>query len=326
MSKFVPKDVVKQAKEIDLLTYFMNNNPSELVRKGTNTYSLKSHDSVIISNGLWHRFSTHQAGKSAVDYLIKVENMTLQEAVSSVLNRNIDTYIRPQYSNENAPKTIVIPEKASTNKQVIEYLKNRGIDEEIINDCINKKIIYQENKTNNAVFLGYDNDNNIKYAGCRSTNEKRIMRDAKGSSKEYSFRMLGAEECNSLHIFESSIDLLSYATLLKMKNIDWKNENMISLGGVNKPSEEQEVNDKIPIAIIKFLENNSNIKQIYLHFDNDEIGEKASKALMEKLSNKYEVIDNRPPVGKDCNDYLKYVLDFQNINRQANNRIYEKVR
>ena len=47
MSKFVPKDVVKQAKEIDLLTYFMNNNPSELVRKGTNTYSLKSHDWIV---------------------------------------------------------------------------------------------------------------------------------------------------------------------------------------------------------------------------------------------------------------------------------------
>ena len=126
---------------------------------------------------------------------------------------------------------------------------------------------------------------------------------------------------------DTETEVLIQNSLLKMKNIDWKNENMISLGGVNKPSEEQEVNDKIPIAIIKFLENNSNIKQIYLHFDNDEIGEKASKALMEKLSNKYEVIDNRPPVGKDCNDYLKYVLDFQNINRQANNkRIYEKVR
>ena len=33
MPKFVPKEVVKQAKEIDLLTYFMNNNPSELVEK-----------------------------------------------------------------------------------------------------------------------------------------------------------------------------------------------------------------------------------------------------------------------------------------------------
>lgn len=52
--------------------------------------------------------------------------MTLQEAVTSVLNRNIDTYIRHQYINENASKTIVIPEKASTNKQVIEYLKNSG--------------------------------------------------------------------------------------------------------------------------------------------------------------------------------------------------------
>lgn len=34
MSKFVPKEVVKQSKEIDLLTYFINNNPSELVKKG----------------------------------------------------------------------------------------------------------------------------------------------------------------------------------------------------------------------------------------------------------------------------------------------------
>ena len=44
MSNFVPKEVVEQAKQIDLLTYFMNNNPSELVKKGTGTYSLKSQD------------------------------------------------------------------------------------------------------------------------------------------------------------------------------------------------------------------------------------------------------------------------------------------
>lgn len=53
--------------------------------------------------------------------------MTLQDAVSSVLNRNIDTYIRPQYSNESTSKTIVIPERASTNKQVIEYLKTEEL-------------------------------------------------------------------------------------------------------------------------------------------------------------------------------------------------------
>lgn len=309
MSKFVPKDVVKQAKEIDLLTYFMNNNPSELVRKGTNTYSLKSHDSVIISNGLWHRFSTHQAGKSAVDYLIKVENMTLQEAVSSVLNRNIDTYIRPQYSNENAPKTIVIPEKASTNKQVIEYLKNRGIDEEIINDCINKKIIYQENKTNNAVFLGYDNDNNIKYAGCRSTNNKRIMRDAKGSSKEFSFRMLSNIKNNTIHIFESAIDLLSYATMLKIKGYDYKNHNLIALAGVYQPSSNIE-QSKVPIALQNYLNKYKDVQDIVLHFDNDRAGREATKAMIIALS-KYNVYDIPAPYGKDINDYLCYKLGLK---------------
>ena len=49
MSEYIPKEIVKQAKQIDLLTYFMNNNPSELVKKGASTYSLKSHDSVIFS-------------------------------------------------------------------------------------------------------------------------------------------------------------------------------------------------------------------------------------------------------------------------------------
>lgn len=310
MPKFVPKEVVKQAKEIDLLTYFINNNPSELVKKGANTYSLKSHDSVIISNGLWHRFSTNEAGKSAVDYLIKVEKMTLQDAVSSVLNRNIDTYIRPQYSNESTSKTIVIPERASTNKQVIEYLKNRGIDEEIIKDCINKKIIYQENKTNNVVFLGYDNDNNIKYAGCRSTNEKRIMRDAKGSSKEYSFRMLGANACNSLHIFESSIDLLSYATLLKNKGYDYKNQNLLSLAGVYQPSSNIE-QSKVPIAVQNFLNKNTNIRDIVLHFDNDLAGRNATKAMIFALDS-YNVYDIPAPYGKDINDYLCYSIGLKN--------------
>ena len=90
----------------------------------------------------------------------------------------------------NIPKKLIIPLKSYTNKQAIDYLKNRGIDEDIINYCINNRLLYQEKKTNNVVFLGYDNLNNIKYAGCRSTNEKRIMRDAKGSSKDYSFRLI----------------------------------------------------------------------------------------------------------------------------------------
>ncbi len=324
---YIPPEIVEKAKEMDVLTYLQNYEPNELVKVGNGTYSTKTHDSIRISNGLWNWFSRGVGGKNAVSYLMKVKNYSFLDAIQTIIG-NVSVKQPVIYREEKKGKTeFVLPLKSINSERAKRYLVKRGIDLEIINECINSGLIYESETNHNVVFLGTDEEKKYKYAFFRGTNDTRFMGESKGSDKAYTFRLLSNNESERVHLFESAIDLLSYATLLKMKNIDWKNENMISLGGVNKPSEEQEVNDKIPIAIIKFLENNSNIKQIYLHFDNDEIGEKASKALMEKLSNKYEVIDNRPPVGKDCNDYLKYVLDFQNINRQANNkRIYEKVR
>lgn len=324
---YIPPEIVEKAKEMDVLTYLQNYEPNELVKVGNGTYSTKTHDSIRISNGLWNWFSRGVGGKNAFSYLMKVKNYSFFDAIQTIIG-NVSVKQPVIYREEKKEKTeFVLPLKSINSERAKRYLVKRGIDLEIINECINSGLIYESEPNHNVVFLGTDEEKKYKYAFFRGTNDTRFMGESKGSDKAYTFRLLSNNESERVHLFESAIDLLSYATLLKMKNIDWKNENMISLGGVNKPSEEQEVNDKIPIAIIKFLENNSNIKQIYLHFDNDEIGEKASKALMEKLSNKYEVIDNRPPVGKDCNDYLKYVLDFQNINRQANNkRIYEKVR
>ena len=310
MSKYVPKELVKKAKMIDLLTYFMNYNPSELVKKGVGTYSLKTHDSVIISNGLWHRFSTNEGGKTALDYLMKVEKMTLQEAVKSILNREtLDIYQVPKEELKENRK-LVIPEKSSTNKQVIEYLKNRGIDEEIIEDCVKNNLLYQENKTNNIVFLGYDNEGNIKYAGCRSTNNKRIMRDARGSSKEFSFRLLSEIKNTTLHIFESSIDLLSYATMLKNKGFNYKEHNLIALAGVYQPSSNIE-QSKVPIAIQNYLNKYQYTQDIVLHFDNDRAGREVTKAMLIAL-NKYNVYDIPAPYGKDINDYLCFTLGLKN--------------
>lgn len=309
MAKFIPKEIVEKAKKIDLLSYFLTNKPNELIKKGNGTYSLKSHDSVIISNGLWHRFSTNDAGKSAVDYLIKVEKMSFQDAINSVLYNEIITYIDNENEINNIPKKLIIPLKSYSNKQAIDYLKNRGIDEDIINYCINNRLLYQEKKTNNVVFLGYDNFNNIKYAGCRSTNEKRIMRDAKGSSKDYSFRLISNIPNDSIHIFESSIDLLSYATLLKLKGYEYKNQNLLSLAGVYQPSKNIE-QSKVPKAIQNYLDNNKEIKNIVLHFDNDIAGRNATKALIIAL-NQYNVYDIPAPYGKDINDYLCYKLGLK---------------
>ena len=89
---------------------------------------------------------------------------------------------------------------------------------------------------------------------------------------------------------------------------------MISLGGVFKPADETKTT-KIPITLERFLMENSNITDIFLHFDNDEIGQKASENLIKILSSKYQIFYSPPPFEKDCNDYLRYVINTKNFNR-----------
>ena len=311
MKDYIPPNLLQKAKEMDLLTYLINFNPSELVKITEDTYSTKTHDSLIISNNLWHRFSTNEGGKTALDYLIKVEGYSLQEAARIILNhQNIEIKQVPKKENKE-PKTIVIPIRNKDNNIAIDYLKNRGIDDDIIKYCIDNKLLYQELKTNNVVFIGYDNNHYIKYAGCRSTGIKRMMRDAKGSSKEFSFRLLSNTNKDSIHLFESSIDLLSYATLLKIKGYDWQNQNLIALAGVYQPANRIE-QSKVPITVLNFLQNNPNINQIVLHFDNDRAGRDATKAFIIALDKKYDIYDIPAPYGKDINDYLCYTLGLKN--------------
>ena len=61
-------------------------------------------------------------------------------------------------------------------------------------------------------------------------------------------------------------------------------------------------------ALVKFLDEKPQIKKIFLHFDNDNAGRKASLALKTILPSKYEVIDSPPPCGKDYNDFLCFQL------------------
>ena len=321
MKDYIPPDLLKKAKEMDLLTYLMNFNPSELVKITEDTYSTKTHDSLIISN----KEKSCSNLMTALDYLIKVEGYTLQDAAKIILNnQNIELKKAPIVENKII-KSIVIPTRNSNNKIVIEYLINRGIDEDIIKYCIDKNLLYQEQKTNNVVFIGYDNEHNIKYAGCRSTGEKRIMRDAKGSSKEFSFRMLSDTNKDSIHLFESSIDLLSYATLLKIKGYDWHNQNLIALAGVYQPANKIE-QSKVPITVLNYLQNNPNIKQIVLHFDNDRAGRDATKAFIIALDNKYDIYDIPAPYGKDINDYLCYTLGLKNRQEVEKYKSYNKAK
>lgn len=301
---YYPPEVIQKVKQIDLLTYLKNYEPEELVHFSRGTFTTRTHDSLKISNGMWYWFSRGIGGKSALEYLIKVREYSFLEAVEKILGR-VATAVPVQYKTHSEKKEsrLYLPKKAPNNDKAKAYLISRGIDESIIQECIDNDLIYQDYPNNNVVFVGYDSNKIARYAMARGTNESRYMKEVTGSHKAFSFRLEALEKTERIHLFESAIDLLSYATLLKMYDREWYNETLISLGGVYQPAKEIR-ESSLPISLRYYLNQHPEIKQIILHLDNDSVGRNATLALKELLSDKYEVIDDPPKVGKDINDFL----------------------
>lgn len=299
---YIAPEVITEAKRMDLLTYLREYEPGELVKFSSNTYTTRTHDSLKISNGKWMWWSRGIGGKSALDYLIKVRGMDFVEAVQTIMGNGSVSF--PTYENVKSyeEQPLLLPEKSPTTDVVFDYLFGRGIDFEIINHCLEQELIIESLPYHNAVFIGYDESKEPKYAAYRATNQSRIMGDCTGSKKQYSFR-LTAENTGEVHLFECAIDLLSYATLMKLEGKDWRQFNLVSLAGVYSPKQKIE-DSKVPVTLGRLLEKNKTIRRIVLHLDNDIAGRKATKALQTILSDKYEVVDDPPQYGKDVNDFL----------------------
>ena len=301
--------VIEQARQMNLLSYLQTYEPSNLQRVAGNVYCTKEHDSLKISNGKWYWWSRGFGGVSALDYLIKVKDYSFVEAVEALTGNVSDWKPPPPIPPKTEPKVLLLPPKSKNSDSVMKYLSRRGIDYPLILDCIAEGIIYESADYHNAVFVGKDEQGTARYAALRSTNGS-FKRDASGSDKRYSFRLLSASTASSVHLFESAVDLLSYATLLKCEGENYQAENLLSLSGVYQPKKEIS-ESKIPIALTAYLKVNPQIKTIHLHLDNDKTGRLCAKTLKALLEKDYEIVDAPPSMGKDFNDFLLSYLDIQ---------------
>ena len=310
---------IDQARSIDLLTYLQSFEPTELVHVRGNTYCTREHDSLKISNGKWMWWSRGFGGNSALDYLIKVKGMQFMDAMKILTKEGTDLHDTDAKISRkpdcDVKRKLLLPDKSETNFEVIRYLTSRGIDSDVIKACIDEGLLYESLPYHNCIFVGFDETGNAAYAFYRATTGERLMGEAAGSDKRYSFRIDRAG--STLHVFESAIDLLSYATLLKMRTGEWRAEPMLSLGGVYAPSLNKK-QLKLPIALENMTQNQTQINTIALHLDNDFAGRSATRSISEQLGNKYIVRDEPPAYGKDCNDYL------QQLQRQKRKRQMER--
>lgn len=299
---FIPQETIRKARELDLLTYLQNFDSNNLVKISGDTYCTKEHDSLKISNGKWNWFSRGIGGRSALDYLIKVESMEFAKAVEHIVNCIGDrTIIHNSKNTTSKEKVLVLPKANQNNDNAIQYLESRGIDKDIINYCIGTGRIYESSPNHNVVMLGFDKYGTARYANLRGIGTD-FKGEASGSDKRFSFSIV-SEKSDTIHIFESAIDLLSYATMLKMNGQKWDEHHLLSLAGVYRPGKELK-NSSFPLALKQFLSEHPEVKKIHLRLDNDYAGRVATEALKHFFSERYNVKSYPPKRGKDYNDWL----------------------
>lgn len=312
---YVPSETIEQARQVDLLTYLRTCEPGELVHIGGNHYCTREHDSLKISNGKWYWFSRGFGGYNALDYLIKVKGVPFMEAVERITGQvSFQVPVISQQSMQQQSKVLLLPKASPCATHAYSYLRNRGIDGDILDYCFQTGRIYESLPYHNVVFIGLDKYGKPRYANLRGIGSDFIG-DANGSDKRFSFS-IPAQNSDNLHLFESAIDLLSFATLVKQNGGRWQGNHLVSLAGVYKPKENLQ-ESSLPLTLKRYLGEHPNIHRITLRFDNDTTGGNMAKALVTLLSDRYEVSVQPPPCGKDYNDYLCMKLGLPITHRKG---------
>lgn len=310
MSRYVEKEELEKARQVDLLTYMEQREPDNLVKLSPHVHRLVEHDSVILSHGLWQQKSTGIGGRSALDYLVKIRGLSLPEAVSLVLSGSylpVSAYLPPQKEMD----TFGLPPPNENNKRVCDYLTGRGIDREIIDFAIAQGILYESAIHHNAVFVGRDYGGTPAYAALRGTGNSKFRGEVTGSKKMFSFRVEGIS--STLHVFEAAIDLLSYLSLQRIWGWDWTLDSYLSLGGIAAKAM------NLPAALAEFLAHRGP-KTVVLHLDNDEMGRQATAKILKVLPENVTGKDSPAPAGKDINDYLCLVRGRSKAEKTASGR------
>ena len=225
----------------------------------------------------------------AIDFVMREENLSFPEAVGKLIGKEFSPSVKqvvPYEKKEREP--LVLPEKADNMKRAYWYLVSvRGISPKIVSHFMNRKMIYQEKKYGNCVFVGYDAEGTARYCSMRAARDNSSFKmDATGSDKSYPFFHEGKTDL--LIVTEAPIDLMSYLTLHR------NTPNALALCGLYDG------------ALQAYLADHPQIKRIELCLDADGPGREAARQFQDKYAALgYVVTVEEPRSGKDWNEYLQ---------------------
>ena len=292
------EDDLYRANTADLVSYLEQR--GERVKRVGSTYKYiytdgsGTHDSVTIHGGKWYDHK-NQHGGYAVKFLQEFLGFSFQDSVIELLGGHCSAQtVRPvpREPPETIRKLFELPEANSDMRRVFAYLtKQRFISSDIISHFAHEHKIYEDSKYHNVVFVGIDENGTAKQASVRSTLSfgKTFRITVANSDTKYSFSHFGND--GKLFVFEAPIDMLSFITLYQK---DWQQHSYIAMNGVYES------------AVLKALENHTDLRSVYLCTDNDAGGIEAAERLRDILvEHGYTDIFRITPQQKDWNECLK---------------------
>lgn len=285
----ITKEDIKKAKELDLVE-LVQDLGFNLIKKGNDTYAWDQHDSFRISRHkgfYWHRKGIGGDNIKCIQEMCSCNFLTAMELIQGKNYNYSKQAAENKISEEKKNGEFSLPKKAENGKRAFAYLvKTRGIDPDIVSAEFKKGSIYQEEKTGNAIFVGFDGKT-PKSAVKRGVSAKRFAGNEDGSDFTYPFRIGTSNE--TIYLFESPIDALSYMSMYGKE----ENASYISLNGVGFKSIEKILHDE-------------KLKTIIVCTDSDEAGERAFERLkkLESENKKDRLILRETPKYKDFNEDL----------------------
>ena len=277
----------QRAASVDL-EEFLRCRGEKLLASGREKRLARDH-SVTIRGNEWYDHAEERGGH-AVSFVQRFYHLSYPEAVTMLLGGELGTvYPSAQERVEEPPKPFVLPPANSNMRRVYAYLvKHRNIDRSVVAHFAREKLLYEDAKYHNAVFVGTDEEGIPHHAHKRSTNSygKAFRLNVEGCDPRYSFHHIGTD--GSLYVFEAPIDMLSYITLHPQ---DWQRHSYVACCGTSIQ------------PVVKMLERKPQIHTVLLCLDNDEAGHLANQRMKAQLEANY-MVERLVPVNKDWNDDL----------------------
>lgn len=262
----------ERARTTDLVE-LLKSQGETLKRSGSEYEWLDGTQKVTVRGNLWfHQYE--RVGGDAVGFVRKFYNKEYAEAVQFLLDGKCGTIVRAK-PKEIERKAFEMPKAYWNMNRVKDYLCNvRGIDEDVIQAFVNKKMIFESADYHNVVFVGFDKNGVPRHANKRGILKGSTFKgNAEGSLDEYAFHWIGTN--NKLFLVEAPIDALSLICLNKDTwQEDWKN---------NSYAASCSISDRV---LFQCLKDYPQIDEVYIAYDSDIYGQRAAKRTKAKLDAK----------------------------------------